>query len=89
MNSRTLTFPEMSRPLRFFWEVAVPKRVCFAFAFVVALLPFGVADCSSMKIQAFNCYTECKLTQCVLDFHPGFSLEVLTKQLPDLLQTGL
>ena len=35
-----LTFSEMSRHLRFFWEVA--EHVCFAFPFVV-LLPFGVA----------------------------------------------
>jgi len=85
-NSRTLTFSEIARHLRFFWEVA--EHVCFAFAFVV-LLPLGVADCSSTQGLSFEFVHGVHIDTACPGFHPGSSSEAGTEQLFDLLQTGL
>ena len=99
-NSRTLTFSETSRHLRFFWDVAghlcfafafvvlLPFGVCFAFAFVV-LLPFGIADRSSTQGLSFEFVHGMHIDTACRGFHPGSSSEAAREQFFDLLQTGL
>ena len=80
----------MSRHLRFFWEFA--EHLCFAFAFAfafVVLLPFCVAECSSMQGLSFEFVHGVHIDTVCPGFHPGSSSEAAMKQLFDLLQTGL